>query len=326
MFKDYGKLCIIWVFVIIFALITASISPPIVKEEFDLYHSYEYSQMYLEDDPYTDLIIEYDYQIGSKPVQESLDLLEERVNQYTDKERVKIELGDELPYNETVTRSPYDTNDIEEIRDEYRDYERDGNKISIYILNLNGTWAEREGTLGIAERPHTIVVFQREIYEITQRTDLKREDIEPSILIHEFGHLLSLVGINYESDHEDPAYPRHCDESEGECVMAGSLEIKDGMEEEPPTDFCELCQEDIELIRNKEAPLGLEDVISYSMIALEFSIGLWVSALVIDNAGKKYRRDKYKRYPGFTYKSNTQKAYDNKAYDHSSSKEDEEYY
>lgn len=275
------QLIILWVFLIIIILFLASIFPALIKERFNLYRPYEYSQMYLEDDPYEELIIEYDYQEGEKPNETAMNIFEEKAEKYTEKEEVRSELDQEIPFNETVTRTPFDNRDISEIREEYRTYERRGNAVSIYVLYLNGTWEEREGTLGIADRPDTIVIFQREIHEIDLRTHMERKDIEPSILIHEFGHLLSLVGMGYESDHEDIVYPGHCDESAGECVMSGALHLRDDIDEKPPIEFCELCQEDIEYIRNKESPFGLEEGISYSLIVINFGIGILVSKSLI---------------------------------------------
>lgn len=289
---------IVWTLVIIFALLTSTALTPVITEEFDLYHSYEYSQMYLEDEPYSELVIEYDYQEGAEPSEDAIFELERKVEKYTEKDSIKSVMGNEIPFNDTATRSPYDRNDISELRDSYRSYEREGDTISIYVLYLNGTWAERKGTLGIADRPYTIGIFLGEIYSVTEETNLKREDIEPSVLVHEFGHLLALVGIGYESDHEhpDPRYSNHCDESEGPCVMSGSLEIKEEMDEKPPLEFCQLCEQDIEYIRNKEAPFGIQDLISFSVIILQFSLGMWVSMAIIRSKHKKN-----KKYKGFSY-------------------------
>lgn len=97
------------------------------------------------------------------------------------------------------------------MKGEYGNYERSENTISIYVVYLNGTLAEQEGTLGIADSPYTIVIFQRMIREISTRTHFERKYIELATLNHEFGHLLSLVGKGYESEHEDSLFPGHCD-------------------------------------------------------------------------------------------------------------------
>lgn len=282
-----SQLITLWVFIIIISLLLASAFPPLIKEKFNLYRSFEYSQMYLGNDTYDKLIIEYDYQSGEEPSERVMEIFEEKVQRYTDKKEVRSKLDEELPFNETVAMSPFDERDISEIRKKYRNYERSGDTISIYVLYLNGTWEKHKGTLGIADRPDTIVIFQREIHEIATRTHLEKKDIEQAILIHEFGHLLSLVGKGYESEHEDVMYPGHCDESLGECVMSGSFHLeKEKMNESPPLDFCELCQSDIEYIRDKESLFGLEDGISYSLIILQFGGGIWVTIKAI-KANKK---------------------------------------
>ncbi len=290
--KKYALLGTIWVLVVVAALITHSFLPAYAKEKTGLYEPYEYSQMYLDNDPYSEVIIEYDYDEGQEPEETAMRKLEGKIENYTDKESVKRVVDDEISYDDSTLS--YDSNDISELNEKYQNYERTGNKIPIHVLYLNGVWEENPNVLGLAQRPEQIVIFSSVIRSIEEENDLEPGDVEAPVLIHEFGHLLSLVGLGYESDHEDIEYPGHCDESAGECVMAGSVEIKENMTNPPTTEFCELCREDIEYIRGLEDPFGLEDAISYSTIVGQYMIGIWVSSVLIDKVDKQ--RVKRRRY------------------------------
>ncbi|MEF8835130.1 MAG: hypothetical protein V5A76_03150 [Candidatus Thermoplasmatota archaeon] len=290
--KKYAFLGTIWVLIIIAALITHSFFPAYLKEKTSSYEPYEYSQMYLENEPYSEIIIEYDYLKGQEPDETAITKLEEKIEKYTDKETIKSIVDDQISIAES--EPSYDSNDISRLKKEYQNHERDGNQIAIYVLYVDGIWEDDNDVLGLSQRPGQIIIFNSVISGIETTNALGSGEIESPVLVHEFGHLLSLVGLNYESYHEDDGYPNHCDESAGECVMAGAVEIKEEMMEPPPSDFCELCQEDMEQISELEDPFGLEDVISYSTIVGQYMIGIWASAVLIEKAGKgKDRRKIY---------------------------------
>lgn len=291
--KKYALLGTVWVIVVVAALVTHSFLPAYVKEKTDRYDSFEYSQMYLENEPYSRLIIEYDYVKGHEPNETAMNILEEKVEKYTDKENIKSVIDDQI--SENHTKLSYDSNDISRLNEAYMDYKREDDTISIHVLYLDGIWEENENVLGLSKRPHQIVIFMEVVENLADRNaNLTELDIEGPVLVHEFGHLLSLVGLGYESDHEDEEYPGHCDESAGECVMAGSVEVKENTDEKPPLEFCDLCKEDLENIREMEGSFGFEDLVSYGVISSQYFIGIWASALIVDTASKNIRnREKY---------------------------------
>ncbi|MCK5343984.1 MAG: hypothetical protein KAR20_11300, partial [Candidatus Heimdallarchaeota archaeon] len=75
-------------------------------------------------------------------------------------------------------------------------------------------------------------------------------DYEKSVVIHEFGHLLAMVNIGYQSDrnHED-TQGSHC--INDDCVMYRSVEtVSIGSlitqeDPKPPTDFDNDCRSDM---------------------------------------------------------------------------------
>ncbi|MFW5945468.1 MAG: hypothetical protein ACOCTN_01160 [Candidatus Natronoplasma sp.] len=311
--KKYAILGTIWVLVIVAALITHSFFPGFVKEKTGLYQSYEYSQMYLENDPYTDVVIEYDYIEGYEPSETAMTLLEEKIEKYTEKENIDRDVDDKITANDT--KLSYDENDISELKDAYKDHERLENTIPIHVLCLNGRWEKNPDVLGISKRPHQIVIFNDVIEEKSR--NLEAERVEAAVLVHEFGHLLSLVELDYESDHEDKEYEGHCDESEGECVMAGYVDISEDTEEPPPIEFCELCKSDLEKIREMRDPFSFDKIISYTVISSQYFMGAWASTVLVD--GVKRKRGSEKGYfsddgAELRYRENEKKPPDGKSY------------
>lgn len=275
--KKYPLIGVVLVIVVVAAVITHSFLPPLLKENLGLYQTHEYSQMYLEDEPYTDLVVEYDYVAGHRPNQTAMDVLEKRIGEYTDKEEIVSKRDDMISW-----QSPsYDRNDISELKDAYMDSERHDDTIPIHVIYLNGVWEETPNVLGLSKRPYNIIVFQEVIEAFANETNLETPDIEASVLVHEFGHLLSLVGNGYESDHQtEDSY--HCNEEAGDCVMAETVEFKNHTDQgPPPTHFCELCEEDLEYIREMDGYFDLVDFITYGVIGVEIVIGLGVSIGII---------------------------------------------
>ncbi|MFP4001317.1 MAG: hypothetical protein ACLFSM_07735 [Thermoplasmata archaeon] len=306
MSKRYYLLATVWVLVIAGALITNSFLPAYAREELDLYESYEYSQMYLENEPYSKIIIEYDYIEGHEPESTAISELEKAIQTHTNKERIESIVDDQISPSESLPE--YDSSDISRLKKKYQDHERQGNQITIHVLYLTGLWEDNINALGLSKRPEQIVIFSSVIDNIESQEGLDRGDIEAPVLVHEYGHLLSLVGLGYESDHEDDRYLNHCDESAGECVMAGSVEVKEDMTESPPIEFCELCREDMEHIKKIESTVGIEEYISYSIIASEYMIGIWASIVVVDSAGKKdFKRKEAERE--YKYEEVTEEKY-----------------
>jgi hypothetical protein len=209
---------------------------------------------YLQDKKYKRLIIEVDYVEGYSPAPAVLDLLKNRLNFYCDKDQILI-FKDAIPKTSTV----YSLDDIKELEEEHRDYHKTGSDIVAYILYLNGAYSDNNDVLGIAYSPSSIVMFKERIYDINipiwATNQVDSEDYEKSVMIHEFGHLLALVNIGYQSDrgHED-ANGGHC--INDDCVMyrmvetvsISSLITQDNPK--PPTDFDNDCRHDLSNLKS----------------------------------------------------------------------------
>ena len=168
----------------------------------------------------------------------------------------------------------------------------------IHVTYLDGEWKE-DNVLGLSYGGDRIVIFMETIINVAQRSqNIQAVDIESSVLVHEWGHLLGLVGIGYESGHEDPEYQHHCDESAGSCVMNADIEIRMGRySDPPPTDFCVLCQEDMLRIKEMEDEPGLEEYLTIGVIAGIAIVAVgWILVLIPKKEDKKQEFDVYKEH------------------------------
>ncbi len=292
---------IVVIITVLSIVITAAHLPVFLRDQANLYTSYEYAQMYLDDDRYSELLIEYNYVVGYQPSYSARSTLVERIETYSEKREIREVMSDEIDiwgggYSE---RGSYTREDIYSIVDEYTTYMRDDNTMVMNVFYLDGEWEEEPNVLGLTFGNHYVVMFRATIENAAQRSqDLDYEDVESAVLVHEFGHLISLVGIGYESAHEDESYPHHCDESAGPCVMAASVQIKEGeFTAPPPTDFCELCIADIEHIRSIEPGWGIAEYITSVIVVGEAMVGsVWFGIVLTPDKGKKKEYEVYREY------------------------------
>jgi hypothetical protein len=192
---------------------------------------------------------------GHEPSSEALDTLKSRINFYCDKPQGILIFDDDI----TSSQTAYTDEDIKDLEDEYRAYENVDDDITVHILYLNGEYDEDSNVLGIAYDASSMVIFKEKIDGISipiwASTQVDNTDYEKSVLVHEFGHLMALVNIGYESqrDHES-THKHHC--IHDDCVMYYSVEsvsIKNLITEDnpkPPSDFCNDCRHDLNKIKS----------------------------------------------------------------------------
>lgn len=236
-------------------LIAYFVLSPIIKIENDKVG--DLAKDFLKDN-YAHVLIEIDYVKGYSADDSSLSTLEERVKTYT-KKTVSIKKDDEF----AKEKDTYSIEDIINLEKKHRNNFNKEKTIVLYIIYLNGEYKE-ENVLGIAYSSSSFAIFKEKINNIkiplwARLLGVDNSDFEKSVLVHEFGHILALVNINYKSDfdHEDKENPNHCKNES--CVMYYAIEsspesyisnyINTG-NPEPPNDYCNYCKNDLEKIRS----------------------------------------------------------------------------
>ena len=205
----------------------------------------DFSDDYLGDD-YQRILIEVDVVGNQTPDLEALEHLKLILERESEKE-VEISVDDQLNSSRTV----FSLKQINDLEGEHRDrYRGDGTAI-IYIQYLNGSFDDSPEYRGVAYHGSSCALFMATVREDGVR-DGKSLALEKRTLVHEAGHLLGLVEINYRSEHQhqDPEHEYHCNHENttgaSDCVM-GLIKDSDSVDkDEIPLDFCEYCLADLE--------------------------------------------------------------------------------
>jgi hypothetical protein len=198
--------------------------------------------------------VELDHPAGLAPHPDAVARLDARIEDLTGQ---PVEVDVQVEDIRAVGKVTLD--EISTTERSYRDAPHvSGDSAGIYILYVRGEFAESDQVLGIAYAGYSVVVF-REIVESAGTPRPGGEcagllgptpcEIERAVLVHEVGHLLGLVNINYESksDHWDDTHGHHC--SDESCVMYWQIEVRSPLPGPPPDTFDPACRDDIAQIR-----------------------------------------------------------------------------
>jgi hypothetical protein len=179
---------------------------------------------------YTSLDIEFDYVAGQIPGDLGRDYTINRIRRMVGKSgEIKLRVSTEI--DPRGAGAIYTLDEIKTLEKAHRDFYADGDRAAMYLLFLDGRFEESTDAalvLALAYGPSSMVVFRESVQEIcvtlraVESDPVVREALcpasEAAAILHEFGHLIGLVGkIPMVSDHEDPQHPGH-DRSEN-CIM-----------------------------------------------------------------------------------------------------------
>lgn len=184
------------------------------------------AELYLQNDDYSQLQVEIDYMAGYEPTQEALSSLETFLTERLNKDNITINT------NEIPARGdgPYSTDMITTIEEEERDNytEAGSSTLHAYILIVDGEFTDNSNVLGIAYWNTSMALFGEAIDNISGSgpTSPSQEQVESTVLRHEVGHNMGLVGNGTptQSDHKTDG-SAHC--TTDECLMAPSVRTGD---------------------------------------------------------------------------------------------------
>ena len=180
----------------------------------------------LTNNRFSSLTLEIDFVTGTKPSNQALDSLTSFLGEYLNKPNgISIILDDEIPSPE---RSDFQLQHIKKLEKKYRDEYSTASNLAVYLLVLDGAY-KKDDLDGLAYLNTSIVLFGEVIKSnyggLGQPTIATAES---AVLMHEFGHLLGLVGKGTpsQSDHLEVGKGAHC--STQGCLMASTIQTSDG--------------------------------------------------------------------------------------------------
>lgn len=187
---------------------------------------------YLSDGQYPNLIVEITVAPGVSASTTALAYLRQSLLHYCHKKSVTILLKQPeapAPSQNTLLWFPPE---LAAYVDRHALLHSTGDTAVMHIVYVAGLDMIHPEHAGIAY-DNTCIIFQ---YNVAG------EGEERSILLHEAGHLLGLVGFGATpaGDHQDPKHPHHC---AGNCVMYWQVRPIDSIDLNP--DFCELCRREL---------------------------------------------------------------------------------
>ena len=188
---------------------------------------------YLQAQPYTKIIVEIDYIQGYEPTSATKTAISDFFQNVAGK---TVTFAGENVI--TPTKNTYTVNDIITTEKANRQHHTNGDTAVVYMMFLNGQF-ESPGALGVTYKASSSVLFVERMNDATSALILYSQ-IEKAVAIHELGHLMGLVNINYQSerDHEDSQHPKHSNNENSVMFWAvEDISLKNALNFGPPSTF-----------------------------------------------------------------------------------------
>lgn len=143
----------------------------------------------------------------------------------------------------------WSTAELHTYADQYTKVKSSADAAVLNVLFVKGRHEESASILGVATRADVLTMFPDQYRNLG--TGLNPQAIETSVIMHETGHILSLVGFQVRPERQDKAHPGHS--SNKESVMYWAVETSDVINAfvgAPPKEFDREDLADLETIQN----------------------------------------------------------------------------
>jgi len=227
---------------------SASSGPPGQSTAADNGNVGDWSMRFLQASPYSTLLLEVDYISSVLPTQAALDTLQARATAHCNKTSVTL-VTHALNVPGQASWSVQDTYNLEQmVRTSYADGAQ-AVKYYIYLDGHSNLDTSTTAVLGWTYTGTSTGIFANTL-KLAESPLVTLQQIEQSVLVHEFGHDLGLVGLGapITSNHLDTQHGPHCINQE--CVMfwateAGNPQIALQNGGTLPDDFDAACVADL---------------------------------------------------------------------------------
>jgi hypothetical protein len=207
------------------------------------------ARTYLRLSPARRLVVEVAWVVGNEPNQRALDHLTRILEDVTDKPGgVSVIRGRSF----ASSKSTYTAAEIRSIESQNRGRFSGGDTVTMWIVYLNGSYAEQGGALGLAYGATSAAIFRERLDDATTAI-VNEAGIERAVVTHEVGHLLALVNLGYRSprDHEDPQHRGHSRNKDSVMFWAvEDVSLTDLLAGGPPDDFDADDRADLEMLKS----------------------------------------------------------------------------
>lgn len=202
------------------------------------------AEAFLRDDNFTRLDVEVDYMEGFEPTEDALNSLQSFLQDRLNKSQINITTS-AIP---AQGQNAYTTDEIRALEEQNRDAFTDAssNTLNAYFLVVDGEFSDTN-VLGIAYFNTSMALFGKTVANISGGlTEPSRTQVEATVLRHEFGHNMGLVGNGtpLQSDHQEQG--AHCT-TDG-CLMEAAVETTNFFQNFTGTvpDLEQFCVQDIQ--------------------------------------------------------------------------------
>lgn len=203
---------------------------------------------YLRASPAAKLVVEVDYVKGRAPSSSALSHLAGVLRDVADKPGgITVEPGNEI----AAGKDRWTTGDLRALERSHRSARSGGSTVTMWIVYVDGVYAQAEGALGVAYSATAAAIFRDRIDDATTAL-VSAAPIERAVVTHEAGHLLALINIGYTSaiDHEDKDRPHHSSNKDSVMYWAvEDLSLKNILTGGPPDTFDDADKADLAALK-----------------------------------------------------------------------------